>query len=133
VILGIDVRAAYLRTATTARDVLADARVAAAWHSESRLPRFTVRGLAGHMARGVTAMEAYLDAPSPEVAREVGDATGYYVAVSLSADVDDPMNTAIRPPRRSRRAAGADATRARHRRRPPRVLIPAPDRRAPGS
>ena len=94
--LGLDVRAAYLATLDRAPDVLAAPEIAAAWDDDSVLREFTVRGLAGHVARAGTLVESYLDAGFPEQTRDVTDAAEYYLLAAVSSDVDDAMNTGIR-------------------------------------
>jgi uncharacterized protein (TIGR03083 family) len=96
VILGIDVRSAYLRTLDLAREVLAAPEVTTAWDEPSALAEFRVRGLAGHLTRAGTLVEQYLDAGVPEQTLPVADAAEYYLVAALASDVDDPMNTAIR-------------------------------------
>jgi hypothetical protein len=103
---GLDVRAAYLETLDRALAVLASPAVATAWDADSVLAEFTVRGLAGHLARAGTLVETYLDAGFPEVTREVADATEYYEVAAVSADVDDAINTGIRERGESVGAAG---------------------------
>ncbi len=94
--LGLDVRGAFLASIDRALVVLASSEVAAAWDADSVLRGFTVRGLAGHVARAGTLVEAYLDAGFPAVTRDVADAAEYYLIADVSSDVDDAMNTSIR-------------------------------------
>jgi len=93
---GLDVRNAYLASLDRALVVVAAPEVAAAWDADSVLREFTVRGLAGHLARAGTLVEAYLDAGFPAETRDVPDAAEYYLIAALSSDVDDPMNASIR-------------------------------------
>jgi hypothetical protein len=96
VIADVDVRGAYLRALDLARDVVAAPEVAAAWDAASVLPKLTVRGLAGHLARSGTLVEQYLDAGFPDATRDVADAAEYYVVAAVTADLDDAVNTGIR-------------------------------------
>jgi hypothetical protein len=110
---GIDVRAAFLRVAASARRVIAVPEVAAHWDEPSVLAQFTVRGLAGHLGRGAWVVEQYLDAGIPADAVEVGDAAGYYAAVMLTADLGDVLNTSIRERGEAEAAGGRDVVVAR--------------------
>jgi len=93
---GPDVRAAYLRTLDTARDVVAAPEVATAWDRPSVLAEFSVRGLAGHLARAGTLVEQYLDAGFPEQTHVVADAAEYYEIAAAPADPAAPVNVGIR-------------------------------------
>jgi len=108
-IRGIDVRAAFLRVAASARQVIAAPEVAAHWDEPSVLAQLTVRGLAGHLGRGAWVVEEYLDAGIPADAVDVGDAVGYYAAIVLTTDLDDVLNTAIRDRGETEAAGGHDA------------------------
>ena len=112
-ILGIDVRAAFLRVATTARAVIAAPEVAAGWDEPSALAQFTVRGLTGHLGRCAWIVEQYLDAGIPVDAVDVGNSVGYYAAVVLTPDLDDALNTSIRDRGEDEAASGRDAVRER--------------------
>lgn len=92
----VDVRGAYLRALDTAHGVLAAPEVASSWDGPSVLPEFTVRGLAGHLARAGTLVEQYLDAGFPDESRAVADAAEYYEIAALTTDVHDALNTSIR-------------------------------------
>lgn len=94
--LGLDVRSAYLRTLDLAIATTAAPEVAAAWDAESVLPKLSVRGLAGHLARAGTLVEQYLDAGFPDETHPVADAAEYYDTAAVSSDVDDAVNTSIR-------------------------------------
>jgi hypothetical protein len=68
-----------------------------------------VAALAGHLSRGMTTVERYLDGPEPG---EVGiSAAGYFDTVIRSADINDPANQAIRD-RGGEAAAGGPAALA---------------------
>ena len=58
---GLDVRGAYLRTLDLARGLVSAPEVAGAWDAASVLPRFSVRGLTGHLTRAGTLVEQYLE------------------------------------------------------------------------
>ena len=108
-ILGIDVRAAFVRVATSARGVIAAPEVAARWDEPSVLAQLTVRGLTGHLGRCAWIVEQYLDAGIPDATVDVGTAAGYYAAVALTPDLDDALNTSIRERGEDEAAAGRDA------------------------
>jgi hypothetical protein len=90
------VRAAFLDCAALARDLLARAEVAARWDEPSALASFSVRGLAGHLARGVTTAQGFLDAEPPRPADPVVDAVGYFVGALETDDLESPLHQAIR-------------------------------------
>jgi len=92
----VTVRDSFLRTGHAAAALIARPEVARAWDGPSALERFSVRGLAGHLARCACVVETYLDAPVPADATDIGDAAGYFLAAGLSPDLDLPLNAAIR-------------------------------------
>jgi len=104
-----DARAAFLDAAATAVQVLERRELAEHWHSRSVLREFSVAALAGHLSRGMTTVERYLDGPEP---REAGiSAAVYFDTVIRSADINDPANQAIRG-RGGEAAAGGPAALA---------------------
>ena len=107
--VGLDVRAAYLRTLDIARGVVAAPEVAAAWDRPSVLAEFSVRGLAGHLARAGTLVEQYLDAGFPEQTRAVADAAQYYELAAAPADPTASVNVGIRERGEEAAAAGPAA------------------------
>jgi Mycothiol maleylpyruvate isomerase N-terminal domain len=56
----------YLDSAAVAVALLADPAVTASWDEPSALAEFTVRGLAGHLARQVHVVRELLAAEEPE-------------------------------------------------------------------
>jgi hypothetical protein len=104
-----DARAAFLDAASTAAQLLQRPGLAEHWTDGSVLQQFSVAGLAGHLVRGMTTVEHYLDGPEPS-----GDgisAGSYFHTVIGSVDVDDPGNQAIRA-RGEEEAAGGPETLA---------------------
>jgi len=98
-----DALIAFLDAASTAVHVLERPELAERWRQDSVLPRFAVAALAGHLARGMTTVEQYLDGPEPD---EAGiSAARYFHTVIRSADISDPAHQAIRD-------RGADAAAA---------------------
>ena len=81
-------------TSSTAANFVATGRIAVEairaaadlWERDSALAGYTVGGLAGHLARGVTTVETYLEVPPPTGSATV-DASGYFHAV-LAGDED---------------------------------------------
>jgi Mycothiol maleylpyruvate isomerase N-terminal domain len=82
------VRAAFLETAAVAGSVLARPEVARRWQDPSALRLLSVRGLAGHLLRGVGTVETYLDQPEPAGAAPIS-AAAYYARVSAAATDED--------------------------------------------
>jgi hypothetical protein len=104
-----DASAAFLDAAATALHLLERRELAEQWAQESVLRQFSVAALAGHLARGITTVERYLDGPEPG---ETGiSAASYFDTVIRSADIDDPANQAIRT-RGDEAAAGGPAALA---------------------
>jgi hypothetical protein len=109
---SVDVRTAFLRSVAAARDVLAMDEVAAAWDEPSALAELRVRGLAGHLWRGASTVEQYLDAGFPDETTDVGDAPGYYLAIALTPDLDAPLNVSVRERGEQEAAGGRGAVLA---------------------
>jgi hypothetical protein len=104
-----DALPAFLDAAATAVRLLERPEVAGHW-AEASVPReFSVAGLAGHLFRGMSTVERYLDEPEPG---EAGiSAASYFDTVIRSADISDPANQAIRA-RGEEAAAGGPAALA---------------------
>ena len=104
-----DAREAFLDAASTAVLLLERRELADRWRQDSVLPQFTVAALAGHLLRGMTTVERYLDGPEPD---EAGiSAARYFQTVIRSADINDPAHQAIRA-RGGEAAAGGPAALA---------------------
>lgn len=102
-----EVRAAFLDTAEVAAAVLALPEVAREWDGPSALRLLSVRGLAGHLVRGATTVEVYLDRPEP--AGEPITAAAYYArAVPDGADLTSEIHTAIRERGEAQAAQGPE-------------------------
>jgi hypothetical protein len=99
-----EVRAAFLDAADVAASVLASPEVARRWEEPSALRLFTVRGLAGHLLRGATTVEVYLDRPEP-TGDPISAAEYYARALPELPDITTPIHTAIRE-RGDEQAAG---------------------------
>jgi hypothetical protein len=77
------------------------ARLAERFEGPSALAEFSVRGLAGHLRRAITVVEAYLDQPAPEAGAgsEAGPASAaeYFAAVlPADRDLDSEFHRAVR-------------------------------------
>lgn len=100
-------RAAFLDSAEVAPSVLARPEVARFWEAPSALRLLSVRGLAGHLVRGATTVEVYLDRPEP--AGEPVSAAEYYArALPEDGDITGPIHTAIRERGEEQAAAGPE-------------------------
>src|SRR5215472_7721858 len=104
-----DARAAFLDAASTAVQLLERRELTERWQQDSVLPQFAVAALAGHLLRGMTTVEQYLDGPEPDGAGISADR--YFHTVIRSADIDDPAHQAIRG-RGAEAAAGGPAALA---------------------
>ena len=100
-------RKAYSEALDGARAVLASERVAERWDSPSVLADFSVRGLAGHLCRCVTAPLEYLEAEEPRDETPI-DADDYFTAVVPSSDIAAEVNVGVRD-RGEQIAAGGHA------------------------
>ena len=120
-----DALAAFLDAASTTLALLERPELAERWRQDSVLPQFPVAALAGHLVRGMTTVEQYLDGPEPD---EAGiSAARYFHTVIRSADISDPAHRAIRD-RGAEAAAGGPAV-PRRRRAGPRRWPPTRGRR----
>jgi len=106
-----DARPAFLDAATTAARLLERPELAGHWAQGSVLREFSVAGLAGHLFRGMSTVERYLDEPEPEPSEAGISAASYFDTVIRSADISDPANQAIRA-RGEEAAAGGPAALA---------------------
>jgi Mycothiol maleylpyruvate isomerase N-terminal domain len=88
-------RKAYSEALDGARAVLGSDRVAERWDSPSVLAEFSVRGLAGHLCRCVTAPLEYLEAEEPRDETPI-ETDEYFTAVMPSSAVDDDVNVGVR-------------------------------------
>jgi hypothetical protein len=106
------IRELYLTAAGAAADLLAAPEVAAAWHEPSALPKFSVQGLAGHLAAQVFFVPPMLSGPASE--EEVISLHDYYArAAWIGSDLDDEFNTGIRAKAEEVAADGPEALAAR--------------------
>ncbi|MCX5208018.1 maleylpyruvate isomerase N-terminal domain-containing protein [Kitasatospora sp. NBC_00240] len=104
------VRRAYLETARTARDLLAEPAVAAAWHAPGALDLMTVGDLAGHLAGQTFLVPQVLAEPVPAAHRAPLPLLDYYAAVRwIGSAPDHPVNLRIR---RAGAEAGAEGPQA---------------------
>jgi hypothetical protein len=135
-------RAVFLEAMAAAVPLLEAPELAARWEEESALARFSVLGLAGHLLRATTSVEAYLDRPEPARGEEVLSAAAYYAAAVYSdigdarftgPDLDGDLHRAVRA-RGEEAAAGGPEALARDwsqaaGRLTARLAAEAPDRR----
>ncbi len=98
-------RAVFLEALAAVTPLLEAPELAARWEEESALERFSVRGLAGHLLRATTSVEAYLDRPEPGPGQESLSAAAYFAAAIYSdigdapytgPDLDSDLHSAIR-------------------------------------
>ncbi len=75
-----EARAPFLDAASAAVHLLERGELAEHWGDDSVLPRFPVTALAGHLLRGMTTVEHYLDGPEPS--EEGISAASYFQAVA---------------------------------------------------
>lgn len=90
----MNIRDAYLATASVAVDLVGRREAGDRWNDESVLPEFTVRGLAGHLARSVLQVEWFLDMPEPDA--EPVTAVHYYAELEGVDDPNSELNVGVR-------------------------------------
>jgi hypothetical protein len=101
-----DVYGCYLGSAAIAVALLADPAVAAAWDQPSALAEFTVRGLAGHLARQVIVVRELL-AAEPPAGEGVSLLDHYARAQWVGASLDHEANVMARRSGEAAAAGGA--------------------------
>ena len=90
-----EIRADFLAAARVAADLLHNDAVAAAWTEPSALPKFSVGGLAGHLAFQILAIPRILAQPVPS--EPVIPLLEHYQRVAwVNAGIDDQINVSIR-------------------------------------
>lgn len=100
----MSIRGSFLDAAEAARTVLADERVETTWDQPSALAHLSVRGLAGHLTRGVSSVDDYLGQGVP-VGGEPVSAGAYFAAVIDTDDLSAPVHVSVRT-RGEQQAAG---------------------------
>jgi hypothetical protein len=88
------IRFTFLAATGVARTVIAGEAVATAWEKPSALRKFSVGGLAGHLARTVLTVVDYLS--EPPAGPPTVDAAAYFVNALPTDDIDSELNAAIR-------------------------------------
>jgi hypothetical protein len=99
------IRSGYLESARVARTLIGSPEVTAAWEAPSALAGMTSGAVAAHLARAVSTVVTYLDAPIPARDAPLVTASRYYVLCGLSPDLEDRLNRDIR--RRSEQHASS--------------------------
>ena len=102
-----EIRSIFLEVARAMRPVVAAQEVAQRWNSESSLPKFSVRGLAGHLVRCVVTVPRYLEGDRDPAGPPI-EGVAYYDRALVTPDVDSPDNASIRA-RGEELAAGGHA------------------------
>lgn len=101
------VRSAFLEAIEAARDVLVAPETRERWEQPSVLAAFSVRGLAGHLARAATTVVGYAAAPEPE--GEPIPAARYFAGLRPAPDVESTVAVSIRQRGEEMAASGVDA------------------------
>jgi mycothiol maleylpyruvate isomerase-like protein len=101
------VRGVFLEAVAAAGPLLGSPELAARWDDPSVLDRFSVRGLAGHLLRATTSVEAYLDRAEPEAGDPaILSAAAYYADALSDPDLDGEVHTGVRTRGEEAAAAG---------------------------
>ena len=87
-----EVRAVFLEAVRAVAPLFGAPEIAARWEGRSALAEFSVRGLAGHLLRATTSVEAYLDRPEPEASEAALSASAYFAA-AIYSDIGDAPYT----------------------------------------
>ncbi len=91
------IRSAFADALAVGRAVLAAPAVAGLFDRPSVLEMMSVRGLAGHLTRAVTSVNAYLDRDPPPATAVFLDAPGYLMSIDgLSESITSHLHAAIR-------------------------------------
>jgi hypothetical protein len=126
-----DLRTAFLESADCAARLLGRSEVTDHWNEVSILSEFTISGLAGHLLRGITTVETYLD--GPDSGGDSISAAQCYDALGISADITSPLNRAVRSRGEQEAAIGSHRVAAEAHavveRLGARLVTEAPDRR----
>ncbi|MGH8974482.1 MAG: hypothetical protein ACRD0C_14935, partial [Acidimicrobiia bacterium] len=85
-------RATFLEAVAAVAPLMETPELAARWEEESALERLSVRGLAGHLLRATTSVEAYLDRPEPGAGEECLSPAAYFAA-AIYHDIGDAPYT----------------------------------------
>lgn len=102
----------FLSTARLAADLLREPAVAAAWSRPSALAKFSVGGLAGHLAYQILAIPQTLTGPAPQ--EQTISLLEHYARVQwIDASIDDEINVRIRHGGEEAAAEGPAALAAR--------------------
>lgn len=101
------IRDIWFEAVAAARQVLAAPETAARWEGPSALREFSVRGLAGHLARAAFVVEEYLDGPPP--AGRPMPAAAYFPTIVTTRNLADPLHARIRERGEAHGAAGPAA------------------------
>lgn len=88
------IRDAYLDLATQAVNLLGRRELGDHWNDPSALPEFSIRGLAGHLARAILQVEWFLDMPEPDPPTITAEE--YYAELVGFDDVNSDLNVGIR-------------------------------------
>ncbi len=103
------IRRTFLDTLAAIRPVVAAPEVAARWDEPSALQEFSVRGLAGHVARAALTVDTYLDRSQPAGGVPISPAAYY---ANLNADIASSLNSGIRQRGEELAAAGHEGLAA---------------------
>jgi hypothetical protein len=90
----VSIREVYLAACSASLELLSFAEVGAKWADESALPEFSVRGLAGHLARSILQVEMFLDSEEPD--GPTITAVTYYADLVGVTDRESELNVGVR-------------------------------------
>lgn len=95
---------AFLESVDAGRGVVAAPETRQHWDEPSALPRFSVKGLAGHLARAATTVVDYVEAPEPE--GEPIPEPAYFARLQSAPELESAAARSIRQRGEEMAAAG---------------------------
>jgi Mycothiol maleylpyruvate isomerase N-terminal domain len=103
----------FLTCARSSHELLSSPEVASKWTEPSALRHWSVKGLAGHLARATISVERYLDAPPPD-GEPLSPAQYFAAALEGDRDVTSALHTDVRDRGDEAAAVGHAAVVADH-------------------
>jgi mycothiol maleylpyruvate isomerase-like protein len=107
-----EVREVFCQTVEAVVRLVGSPELEQRWHDPSALSLLTVAGLAGHLLRAVTSVEAYLERPEPTGEPPIGAARYFSQAVGDDDGLAGAFQTAIRQRGEEAAAGGPETLRS---------------------
>ena len=91
-----EIRATFIEASNIASAVMSDRAIRAGWDGPSALEHWSLRGLAGHLVRGTTSVEHYLNMDEAPAEDPITPYEYYASAVGDDTDLSSELHRAIR-------------------------------------